>query len=78
MCISIIEDSTAPILSSPCQVYEWDRRVISLKKEKYVGTFQHIAPESSSNVVSVSDGASFPLQIKTRSRCHLIAVPASH
>lgn len=63
---------------SPCPLYVWDRRVIFLKEDEYVGAFQHVAPESSSNLVSVSDGASFPLQIKSRSQCHLIAVSANH
>lgn len=60
-----------------CQVYVWDRRVIFLQDE-YVDAFQHIAPESSSNLVSVTDGASFPLQIKSRSQCDPIAVSANH
>lgn len=40
---SMAEDGAA------CQVYVWDRRVIFPLKDEYVGTFQHVAPESSSN-----------------------------
>lgn len=45
----------------------WDRRVIFLNEKKKkkkrtedAGAFQHVAPESSSHLVSVSDGGSFP------------------
>lgn len=47
-------------------MYVWDGRVIFLKKDEPVGTFQHIAPGSSSNLVSVSDAASFPSAKESR------------
>lgn len=36
------------------------------KKKEDAGAFQHVAPESSSDLVSVSDGASFPFANENR------------